>query len=66
MTEQLTTKEIAALKGELTLEGFREVGMGLFQKKLVALDPLLVGTQHCEFPLTPLGRKTAISLRSQS
>lgn len=59
---QLSEREKCALRGELSFDEFEELGMGLFKKGLVALDPLAVGRGNA-FPLTDEGRRVARELR---
>ena len=63
MTPELTEIEKRALRGDLTFSEFQEVGISLFQKGLVSLDPLPVGTSSNAFPLTESGRNVSLELR---
>lgn len=75
-TPTLTDREKLALQGKLTRAAYEDLGMDLFAKGLVSLDPLAVrfedgpngefrdnGIQA--FPLTALGRCVALTLREE-
>ena len=59
--ENLTPRQKAALRGQLSRRNFEREGMGLFQLGLVSLDPLPDGPEA--FSLTEQGRKVAVDLR---
>ncbi len=73
-TPTLTNREKLALRGKLTRDEFHDIGMDLFVKGLVGLDPLATrevtygGTSLYNgvimFPLTERGSRIAIALRN--
>lgn len=62
MTNELSEIQKQALRGELTLEQFNEIGMGLFQMGICTLDPL---DDHKPFRLTEKGVKIARHLQGE-
>ena len=59
----LTDREVAALRGELSYEDWQDMGMNLFAKGIVSFDPLAESMLKNPFPLTPFGRELAQTLR---
>ncbi len=70
----LTAQEQRGLRGELSRSAYEDLGMALFAKGLVGLDPLAVrfadgpdgefrGNGIQAFPLTERGRQIATALR---
>jgi len=61
---ELTERQKAALRGELTLAEWDAIGMELFRLGIVGIDPLadMCGGKSA-YVLTELGRKVARELR---
>ena len=65
MPIELTHKQKAALRGELSEQDFAAEGMGLFKAGMVSIDPLKSPDDPSSYHLTQLGREAAIELRSE-
>ncbi|MZR12679.1 hypothetical protein GQE99_06550 [Maritimibacter sp. DP07] len=63
----LIQRDCDALAGRLTLRDWNEIGMRLFSKGIVTLDPLIDATDTTTpYGLTETGRQIAIILRQDA